>query len=175
MTVITDVQGFHLDKNSINNSFVVKELAALNLSRGSFHHFVFKVPKSLGPNESDCLYKNVKWVTTFYHGIDWYEGTTPYEHLSTILDEVCKDDTQIFVKGNEKASLLRRLITLPVTNLAILGCPALKLVRPRTEFCKLRQHRNSTYNCAVANVSWLSCWLNGERNKNEHSPTEFNP
>ncbi|KAF4528090.1 hypothetical protein B566_EDAN016801 [Ephemera danica] len=162
MTVIIDVQGF-ID---YGNSFIVKELAALNLVTGKFHQYIFQEPRTLTPADIK-FFDQIRWVTTFHHGLPWCGGDTPYCQLKHTILHVCEQATDVLVKGSEKANFIRTLVgpDINVTDLTTFQCPALNVVRPRTNYCKIPQHKNSQYTCAVANVSWLSSWYNRERNK----------
>lgn len=141
MKMIIDVQFFKIG----NNTYMPKELAAYNGSAVS--HYVFRRPFQfcLLP---EPLQKQATWLMNNHHCIDWDEGFTPTFQFRIIIERVLRDADEVYVKGSEKASFLRKYTDKPI--LEIEERPPLSPSQPACIY-----HSKSICYCALSNVYHL--------------------
>lgn len=147
MVLIIDFQGFKIE----NNEFVVKELAAYDGYRVS--HYVFERPFDFKYLPRKYQKQSI-WLSRHYHGIDWVAGDIPLSKLDEILNRLSNDESQIYIKGREKANYLRRFINKPLLELD--EQPRLIKGSPMCFY-----HTKANCVCSLFNVYYLyECFIN---------------
>ncbi|KAK9510502.1 hypothetical protein O3M35_005275 [Rhynocoris fuscipes] len=137
-------------------SFIVKELAVVDVKTRASSHWIFAPPEwGLASSRSRILPSN-KWLTKYFHGLHWDDGYTPYHKLKSILAAaVCKSDL-ILVKGYEKSLFIRSLLPdFDVINLEDIDCP--KITTFQNCF-KCIFHKENNFKCAKAHCTELALW-----------------
>lgn len=141
MRLVLDVQGFKDE----HNKFIPKELATYDGNR--IGHYVFKQPFPLRLLSPD-LHKQALWLMKNYHCINWNVGYTPLHYFSTIINELTRDATFVFIKGGEKVDYIKKYCTKPIVELN--EKPLLHLSTPKCFF-----HTKTPAMCALYNVFYL--------------------
>lgn len=138
MNIVIDVQGFKIE----NNKFIAKELAAYDGCH--ITHYIFKQPfemKLLPPD----VQREVVWLMKNHHCIPWSEGFTPLYKFSNIIKSLTSKSGSVYVKGAEKANILRRYSYKPVIELD--EQPPLQPDKAKCFF-----HKKENCFCALTNV-----------------------
>ena len=86
---------FHGFKDN-NNRYILKEFALVN---GSFQcHVLFASPYSI-TELNDKMQRTARWLTRNLHGIDWDDGSVPYNE--NLIRTLCKPFSTVHTKGLE--------------------------------------------------------------------------
>lgn len=141
MKVIIDVQFFKIS----DNTYQPKELAAYNGCTAA--HYLFRRPFPFHML-SERLQKQANWVMNHHHSIDWDEGFTPAYQFRAIFQRLVRDADEVYVKGHEKATFLRKHTDKPIVE--IQERPALSPSAPACIY-----HSNPICYCALSNVYHL--------------------
>lgn len=105
MAYVVDFQAF----KSLDNKFIVKEMAILRLDREDCDlHLIFKPPQPFDtlPRE---MKKRVAFLTRHIHGIPWEIGHNDFKHFLKSNNVLCKANL-VFVKGSERVNFIRNLL-----------------------------------------------------------------
>lgn len=141
---VVDIQGFQ----DLNNKFIIKELAIYD--GRELHHTLFKPPHpfhKLPPH----IKKTNNWLTTYYHNLQWKDGSTPYNQLLPVVSKIISPGDIIYVKGLEKSIFLRNLIGDNTSVIQLPENPRLHKSEPQCLY-----HKNkSLAMCAITNVLFL--------------------
>lgn len=156
---VVDLHCFVDDKSE----FIVKELAVLDYNFLGVRHWIFKPPKYTFDLKSKTNRTN-QWLTSRYHGIDWYEGEVEYDLLSTVLRNNLQKYAIVYVKGQRKMHFLRRFIQNAVIDLEERDCPKIGSLKPPVIVCELGGchclvHDQNPEMCTLYRVYSLAAWL----------------
>lgn len=176
MMFFVDIQGF---KEFPTNRFILKEFALIPESEYyklpqcvTFPiHFTIKPPYSFVRITNSKMVNNVKWLTSYHHGIYWNSGTITINQLKKILYQTFFNiNTKIIIKlkGNEKEKWMndffqqifnnnKYFYIKNVENIHNLNFQKLSLLRtkyPEFKCCKYHMNNNHLENtsCALNNV-----------------------
>lgn len=141
MKVIVDVQFFKI----ADQTLLPKELAAYNGC--GVAHYLFRRPYAFHMLPGD-LQKQANWLMHNHHCIDWDEGFTPAFQFQSILHRITQGASEVYVKGREKATFLRKYTDTPI--IEIEERPALSPSAPACIY-----HIKSPCYCALSNVYHL--------------------
>lgn len=157
-----DLQGFK-DKQ---NKFILKEISICTLQNEVFYHFIMKPPfkwKFLTKNEQ----KQATWLKERLHGFNWNDGYIHFYDLKKIINMLLqsnkKENTIIYVKGEEKIKWLQELfyIKTTISNIENIGCITNlnntynNSNKDDITHCRLHNYK---FNCAYKNVISLKQW-----------------
>ena len=142
---VIDVQGYSVEK-----SFLIKELSIVNLDSENVLHFLVKPPfnrKLLSYDDQRCVSR----LQYNYHKISWDDGVFDYSEVLMNLLRATQNARVIYVKGMEKAAIIRKLTGKFTIDLDELHCPrAIYLPTPRLVnvlTCSYYSHSSSDANC----------------------------
>lgn len=144
------------------NSFVIKELALLELSNGVVRYFIFKPPfplRSLLLNQ----YRTNKWLTKSFHHISWEEGSIDYTELENIMVHYCNQFKKIYTSGDEKRRFIQKF-----TNYPVISCYMPKQIDlNKHKICGVQneKHKDSK-NCALFRAYCLASTLSSKLEQN---------
>lgn len=156
MNAIVDVQGFKME----NNEFIVKEVAIALQNR--ILVLLIKPPYPF----YDLTRKErlqVSWIER-NRNIFWNSGFVPYLSFKQYIEPYLQDK-HIYVKGCEKVSWLRNIVTHDkVYNLEDKNCPSFQKLFDDYGMCNnifsCVYHSNV---CALKNVTCLKLWIENKR------------
>lgn len=165
--VIVDFQCFKND----NHELLLKEVCVLEVSTGTIllHHIV--KPPFGKEYLSESKLRESRWLTKYFHGIEWTQGDIEYNALMSRLRTCLAPRSKIYVKGKEKKDfIIEHLIDTSnwydsiskvVTDLGEIGCTSLTslgtLLSTTTARCGHHLHKDSR--CALANTIQLRSWM----------------
>lgn len=101
MAVVVDFQGF----KSLDNKFIVKELAIVSLDGESDLQFLFKPPQPFCTLSRE-MKKRVAYLTNHVHGLWWDFGDM---YFGDYVADILRNVHTIYVKGIERANYIRSL------------------------------------------------------------------
>lgn len=101
MAAFIDIQGFKFP----NDKFILKEISFI--TDKIEYHAILESPISFR-NLNKKFQLQAKWLTKFYHGIDWTNGNFHIRQVKNHLRELLQDQPN-FVKCLEKTNWLRQL------------------------------------------------------------------
>ena len=99
---VVDIQGF----KTVNNTFVMKEVAIEGLRTRIRFHCIIK-PPTFYPTVNK---KQIQFVTKNIHGIKWHAGWLGYGKAVTTIREILANAKHIFIKGSERTKFLSNLL-----------------------------------------------------------------
>ncbi len=142
MKYVIEFEGYH-----IKNSFVFKEVTAVNLETLEVIHLFIKSPfqrKKLQYNDR----KVVRFCELFLHRIKWHAGRSYMKEFIDFI-KLIPSGSQLYTKGQQKVDLLRKYCSqCTVHDLEETGCPGItKIHNVQTNVCPLSFHQNSL-NCS---------------------------
>ena len=106
--VYIGIEGFTLP-----NRFIVKELTIL-FDNHEFNHFLFEKPINFQATKEERV--SIKQTTSNHHGLNFTDGTTPYEKLDAILYRL--HNCRVYCYGEHTKNLLQNYLPLtPVFNI----------------------------------------------------------
>lgn len=146
---------------------IIKELAVVDVTTKDVQHWIFKSPQGRGAFEvnedrKNPFYRN-RWLSRNFHGLDFDDGTTPYEELYSALHSLCRNFSVLYAASDDKCVVLERVLERPVFSLKTLGCDHL----PRQEILPLPEVLNQClyhriyapgFYCAMTNAVALANW-----------------
>lgn len=151
--IVIDVQGFQNSKR-----FIFKEIAYSHID-GDINVIMLAPPFDWNLLSIADKRTN-RYLTYQYHGLHWYDGTTPYGDLSQYL-ELALNDSILLVKGLEKRQWLQQLLPrAKIIDLAEYNCPALKKLTKISSPCL---NHIFTRVCAKNNVIALKKWCENQK------------
>lgn len=153
-TFIVDLQGFQFGKK-----FVCKEIAIIGLGDccckiHSFFNFQLDID-----DLSEKAKKQINWLTTNYHGLEWYsDNALEYTSFSRFLNEYLTNAKKILVKGLQKKYFLEEFFeNIEITDIESYKCPPLRdLKKSVRHHCG--QHTGNNLHCAHQNVNLINQW-----------------
>lgn len=102
--LIIDIQGLA----GPDGLFIPKEIAILPVIGRHIGHWIIGPPLPKSALSTKVCRRNF-WLTTFYHRLDWCQGTTPFESLKSLLFEATTNTVLIYVRGEEKKISYKQL------------------------------------------------------------------
>lgn len=115
------------------NDCIIKELAIISTDDLVYELHLFKHP---------CIYhqlpqevrKQVIWLEKHFYGLFWNSGYNDFSSLQDVLTNVFKFGGKVYVKGTEKCSIVRELLSIfgvCVINFEDMDCPSLGIIKQR--------------------------------------------
>lgn len=153
--VVVEFQAFR----GVHNEFILKEIAAVDVSTGRFVVVLFAPPCErvrLHPK----IQKTNDWLMKHYHRIHWNDGTVPYKDMVSILTQMFSNFTVVYTKGLEKANFLRQYYNHgAVIDLNDIKAPIVP--RPFIVQCPVPHQPNNTphFHCALRKALFYANWL----------------
>jgi hypothetical protein len=150
--VIVDIEYF----GNLKNGIIVKQIA---VSGDFVDSVILKSPYSIRKLKYTS-YKNVKWLSNYWHGFSWSEGDYPYEFLYHFVEamKLRYPNRAFYSKGLEKTTFLGELFNLDFVNLDSIECP--KMIGQSFCSCKRSGSVHSMKNhCAKRKVVFYHAWL----------------
>ena len=115
MAFVIDFQAF----KSLDNKFIVKELAIVRVDGDSEFHTLFKPPQPYN-TLSDAMKQRVDYLTTNIHGLNWNDGFVDFtSSIDSIIEFLLTNANLIFVKGLERIKFINKILNYskPILNL----------------------------------------------------------
>lgn len=142
------------------NSFIIKELAAVNLSDCTFIHLHLLPPYSKA-NLNRAKLRSVRWLEHNYHGLKWEGGNVSYSVDS--LRKLLNSFNCIYTKGLQKCNFLKEL-TAPDSSTKIFNLTYTEIIPNLSSvsqtLCPIEmEHCNGCKRCALKNAVYLADWL----------------
>ena len=152
MEYIIDFQAF---KKPIN-SYVIKDMAILNINDGSLKLYTFKPPFEWDMLPIKYKVEN-KWLQNHYIHKNWTSGDVEYTESENILNKLSKAK-KVYVKGDQKCAWLKNYMN-NICNLEGNNALALRELRKINTF-KCNDHYNGKkdVSCAECNVKAIYLW-----------------
>lgn len=145
-----------------DGEYVLKEFAVFEPTDVSYVHkaVTFSPPYDGAAIREKYLRQN-RYIVSHLHGLQWEQGTSPYERAPQTLDEMTRDYTHLYVKGDDKQKILQYLLpSKTVFNVELFGCPKLKKLPLVWAPCPHDMQGTHSYlNCAVRNAKRVGLWL----------------
>ncbi len=160
---ILDIQGF----KSVNNEYIVKELAIISTDESIYELQLFKPPCDF-KELPDYLQKQVVWLENQYHGLFWGSGTRNYSELKDVFKGLNLNGI-IYVKGLEKKEFVMKLLSpelmVNIVNIEDMNCPNLNILK---QMCNPKVLKPCAFNhnnkhCAYVNAHVILHWLRLEK------------
>lgn len=145
--IILDIQGFTIN----DEEFIPKELASYD-SNHCISHYVFQPSRSFS-SLSTKFRNTANWLMSHHHCIDWNDGFVPASRFDEIVYYLCRSTKVAYVKGREKATFLRRILTIPVKELPENECK-LEVGAPMCPY-----HKKRPSMCSLSNVFYLFSYV----------------
>lgn len=155
-TVICDIQGFR----GLRNEFIVKEAAFISCSGSKVQSLVFKPPYPI-TTLPETQQKVATWLKSYFHGMDWNDGYTPYYELKNVFTKILGAYNIVYVKGSEKRLFIESLLSkydVTVLDLDLMCCPKLNDLKKLISYRKCFYHPRLTDQCASENVRLIFNW-----------------
>lgn len=146
MEYIVDFQAF---KKPIN-SYVIKDMAILNINDGSLQIYTFKPPFEWDMLPIKYKVEN-KWLQNHYIHKNWATGDVEYTELENILNQLSKAK-KVYVKGDQKCVWLKNYMN-NICNLEGNTALALKELRKISTFkCNVHYYEKKDISCVECNI-----------------------
>ncbi|CAA9994796.1 unnamed protein product [Nesidiocoris tenuis] len=138
----------HLKAAKMMDKFLIKELAIVDIGTGAGSSWIFRPPGGSCVQPIDVERANT-FTSKNLHGMEWGTGDIPYSMIPNIIQQYILDDMwaplPLYVKGEEKARLLRELLRnnpeFQVVNIEKIGFLR-KLEQKAPEICLFHSRRN---------------------------------
>lgn len=101
-----------------NNEYLIKELVFLDIATGMTYYFLFEAPfpfKTLTHKAK----KTNKWLTNYYHFINWDEGLTTFKNIDKIMYHFSTKFNTFYTNGYEKRNWIQTYTTDNVYNIPV--------------------------------------------------------
>ena len=157
MDVIIDMQFVKNDKNVV----VPKEVAFLSVDGNYAAHWIVAPSNNLEKCDREVRLQN-NWLKRNFHGLDHFEGDVSLRSLYKTIKEVAKKFNRVFVRGNEKLSVLQKLTSVEIGNLEYdSDCPSFHNLPWSDAYCIHHAVKilHLHFACALNNVHRLKNWL----------------
>ena len=161
MDVVIDIQFCKDHKNRV----VPKEVAVVALNQDFIGHWIVSSNNRVTHLCDDARKQN-DWLTQHHHGLDWTDTGVTLKVLYKNLEEICKRTDKIYVCGNVKTTVLRKITTRNIKNLETdPDCPPFHKLLSTSKYCV--QHfiklNHFKYTCALNNAFKLKTWINSRK------------
>ncbi|XP_072756960.1 uncharacterized protein [Anoplolepis gracilipes] len=163
MDIVIDIQGFR----DVNDKFIPKEVAIVSIDVPIVGHWIMMPPHPFGELSAKARREN-NWLSQNYHGIEWFDGETNLKYFISHLREITRRVRYIYVRGNEKASYLRNILSRDINNLEDIS-PPFKNLSSKEEDGRYCSHHGfwnfGIFRCALHNAYKLKYWLVTQNNR----------
>lgn len=114
---------FSTFRNRDGKSEILKEVSIIDITSRCSQHFIFSPPSQFTADWGTTHYD--KWLSKYYHGLDFYSGFTSYDKLMPVLNYHADSAKFVFAPTLEKAKILEKLFKgrRLVFDLEAMGCP----------------------------------------------------
>ncbi|KYN07153.1 hypothetical protein ALC62_01885 [Cyphomyrmex costatus] len=158
MNIVIDIQGF---KNT-EEDFFPKEVAIVSINNDHCAHWII-APYSFTELSTRSKSQN-NWLSKNFHGIEWFEGDTPYKNLCRHLRTIAQFTNRIFIRGRDKSAFLHRITSRNIINLEEEEkCPPFHQLPQLKQTCLIHSIKiktnNREYTCALNNALRIRKWI----------------
>lgn len=151
-----------------NGEFLPKEIAVTTLQGEHIGHWVIDAPYEFGELPSEIRSSNNR-LTCFQHGLEWVDGDTPLAKVYTNLRAMCRYALRIYVRGVQKAEILRDVLGRDIINLEDYEGPSFKNMPSYDTWCIYHGvSKEDAPKCALNNVGKIKRWLQFQHLDNEN-------
>lgn len=155
MDVIVDIQALY-DKES---RFLPKEVAVVTLQNDFSGHWIVAAPYDFTELPRHIATNNNS-LTCFHHGLEWTDGDTNIEKLYSNLRAVTRHAIRIYVRGLQKAELLRSVLGRDIVNLEDFEGPPFRKMPVSESYCIYHGVAKDDFTkCALNNAMRIKRWL----------------
>lgn len=92
-------------------------------------HGFFKAPFNI-TELNDERQLEARWVTRYYHGIDWSYGDMTYHCIKQQIRDLISDCETLYVKGEEKKLLLQNIEpNIKIVDINSINCDSIKQLK----------------------------------------------
>lgn len=159
MDFVIDIQGF----KDAEESFFPKEVAVVSVNSAHCAHWIITQPYSFTELSARSKSQN-NWLSKNFHGIEWFEGDTPYKNLCRHLRAIAQLTNRIFTRGADKSAFIQRITSRNVINLEEeQECPSFHRLPQLEQTCLIHNIKSKTnnreYTCALNNALRIRKWL----------------
>ncbi|XP_036150639.1 uncharacterized protein LOC118648436 [Monomorium pharaonis] len=159
MDIVIDIQGF----KDTEESFFPKEVAVVSVNTAHCAHWIIAQPYSFTELSTRSKSQN-NWLSKNFHGIEWFEGDTPYKNLCRHLRAVTQLTNRIFTRGADKSAFIQRITSRNIINLEEeQECPSFHRLPQLEQTCLIHNIKSKTnnreYTCALNNALRIRKWL----------------
>lgn len=159
MDFVVDIQGF----KDAEECFFPKEVAVVTINGTHCGHWIIAQPYAFTELPHRSKTQN-NWLSKHFHGIEWYEGDTPFKNLCRYLRTLARHSNRIFVRGKDKAELLHRITSRNIINLEDeMVCPSFNQLPQVQQHCLTHAIKSKTenkeYTCALNNALRINKWI----------------
>lgn len=152
-SIVVDVQCI-VDENC---DLIIKEMSTIAIRKNDIaSHWIFNRPVNFKMNAKS--HKVNTWLHHKFHGFKYNEGTTPYEELYTIFQDLERNYDTFFVKGLQKKKLLSKYVSKNVYDLEDYGCPRCSELLQNCNLPRCSFHHNKSNVCTLSLVTALKKW-----------------
>jgi hypothetical protein len=162
---------------------IIKEIAICAVSTNLTNNWLVRPPQTLnylfnGFNADEQFLRQLKFTRDHIHGIDYFEGYTPFSDCINHIREICWNAKAIFVKGSERVNFTNDVIfqnSIPIIDLDKCACPTFNTLynelgeEEKSKFepvCFHLVHSNDyrlhckEYRCSLKQAWTFKLWLN---------------
>lgn len=155
MDYIIDIVGFH----DSHDKLIAKEVSIVALNKEYFAHWMVTAPHAFSELPIKIQVQNSR-LTSYHHGIEWFEGDIPHRQLHANLRELIRTARFIFVRGSQEAKLAQDITALSTENLEEYQCPSVYNLPNCSTFCCFHGSRHKEiYFCALNNAMKIKHWV----------------
>lgn len=155
MDVIVDIQALY-DKEA---RFLPKEVAVVTMQNDFIGHWIVAPPYDFSELPRRIALNNNS-LTCFHHGLEWIDGDTSIEKLFLNLRAVTRYAIRIYVRGLQKAELLRSVLGRDIVNLEDFEGPPFRKMPTSETYCIYHGIANDDLTkCALNNAMRIKRWL----------------
>lgn len=149
---VVDIQGFR----AMSNEFLIKEFCIAELGTNYVYHGVVK-PAIRYARLGGEFKKRVNFVTNHIHGLQWDSGSMSRLQATTLIKNVLKNASRVYIKGSERVAFLEKLLDymVPVIDLDIFDYYDNRALKERNIYC----HYGHRLRCAVQKACTYRTWL----------------
>ena len=146
---------FHAFRGN-DDKFIIKELVILDLLTFVVYPFMFEAPFSFNKLNAKAKTTN-KWMSKYFHHIQWYEGYITYTNLHSIMFEFCSKYNLIYTRGLEKCNWIQRY-----THDRVIDIHIDKDFKYQSANCciSVKNPKHGQTQCALHNAYRLAAYLN---------------
>jgi hypothetical protein len=138
-----------------DDRFIIKELVILDLLTSIVYQFTFKPPFPFNCLTTKAKITN-KWLTKYFHHIEWYEGFISYSNVHSVMFHFCKQFTHIYTRGLEKKKWIQRYTDRNVFDINL----DISFEYNMKSFCiGAKDSKHGQTNCALYNAYRLASYL----------------
>ena len=158
MDIVVDIQCVKDCKNRV----VPKEVTVLSLNQNFTGHWIVSPNSQITALCQEARKEN-DWLSRNYHGLDWLDQGVSEKVLFKYLEEICRRENNIYVRGGMKVAILRKITARHIINLEFEeDCPPFHKLTASGHYCMHHALKFgfSKFSCTLNNASKLKTWLN---------------